>query len=73
MSDSEDDMPSDIEKVAKEAISNLLLSKSKSKELYEMAYKRCVAWCQLKKVKITSEKAKSQKSSTVWSQYSLLR
>ena len=37
MSDSEDDVPSDIENVAKEAILNLLLLPSKSRELYEMA------------------------------------
>ncbi|KAJ3666025.1 hypothetical protein Zmor_001483 [Zophobas morio] len=72
MSDSEDDVPSEIENVAKETISNLLASKSK--ELYEMAYKRYEDWCRLKNVKITSEKAilayfsekaKSQKASTV--------
>ena len=51
MSDNNDDMPSDIENAAKEAISNLL--SSKSKKMYKMAYKRYDNRCELKEVKIT--------------------
>lgn len=79
MSDSED-IPSDIENTAKAVISSLL--PEKSKQLYELAYKRFENWCNLKKVKTVSEsallayfseKAKVQRSSTLWSHYSMLR
>lgn len=80
MSESEDSISSDIEEDAKAAISNLL--PKKSKELYELAYKKFKNWCELKKVKMVSEnvllayfsnKSKVLKPSTMWSQYSMLR
>jgi hypothetical protein len=80
MSDSEDSsLPSDVEEVAKGAISNLL--PNKSRQIYESTYKNFEKWCDSKKIKIVSEtvllayfakKTKVFKPSTMWSYYSML-
>jgi tRNA 2-selenouridine synthase SelU len=71
--------PPEIADVAKKVTLNLLPENSRHK--YEKQYDFFIAWCNLKKVKrytenvivYFSEKAKTMKSSTLWSMYSMLR
>lgn len=79
MSDSENDIPSDIEEAAQCALSTVIPRKSKLR--YDLAYTKFTAWCKDKNVKHISEKVllayfhekKNMKSSTLWSLYSMLR
>lgn len=76
----EEDLPPDVAEVAREVVLNLL--PSKSREIYECAYKRFIKWCEEKNVKTYSENvllayffdlAKVLKSSSLWSQYSMVK
>ncbi|KAJ3666193.1 hypothetical protein Zmor_001646 [Zophobas morio] len=74
-SDSEDNLPSDIEVAAQSAIDSLI--PGKSKELYEKAYKDFDEWMEVKKIGDVSEhfaeQAEKLKPSSLCSQYSMLR
>ncbi|CAG9814340.1 unnamed protein product [Phaedon cochleariae] len=73
------DSPSDIEEAAQNAL--LTMIPEKSKERYDIAYRKFENWCEEKKVKHINEKVmlayfeghKSLKASTLWSGYSMLR
>ncbi|KAJ8909414.1 hypothetical protein NQ315_002852 [Exocentrus adspersus] len=79
MSDTESDVPSDIEEAAQRALSTVIPTKSKLR--YDGAYTKFTTWCEDKKVKQINEKVllayfqgkKNMKSSTLWSLYSMLR
>lgn len=79
MSDSESDVPSDIEEAAQSALSTIIPKKSKSK--YDLAYVKFSSWCEQKRITHLNEKVllayfqekKEMKSSTLWSLYSMLR
>lgn len=72
--------PPDIQETAKEVMLHLL--PQKSKEIYERAYKKFMDYRQEKNIQSFSENvflvymaelSKTMKSSTLWSQYSMLR
>lgn len=80
MSSSDEEFCSDIENGALEAASAII--PAKSKEIYEGAYNKFVEWCNTKKTDSVcekvlasyfNEKAKTLKSSTMWSLYSKLK
>lgn len=83
MSDSEFDCtPPEVVKIAADTVENLLPTKSSS--VYESAFKRFQTWCDEKKTKNYSENViiayfselkskQNMKSSTMWSQYSMVR
>lgn len=80
MSSSSDEFCSDIENGATEAAESIV--PSKSKELYELAYRKFIEWCNSKKtdsvcekvvVSYFNEKGKAMKSSTLWCLYSKLK
>jgi predicted metal-dependent RNase len=54
MSDSEENLPSDIELAAQSAIDTLI--PAKSKERYEIVYKYFEEWMEIKKIREVSEK-----------------
>ncbi|XP_023311961.1 uncharacterized protein LOC111692276 [Anoplophora glabripennis] len=74
-------IPAEIEEAASRATLELL--PAKSKEQYEIAYRRFSEWCNIKKVPgkcnesvllaYFEEKAKIWKSSTLWSNYSMIK
>lgn len=80
MSDSDSDNPPEIYEAANAATLNLL--PDKSRQMYLKQYESFMKWCDTRKAKILneevflvffSEKAKSFKSSTLWSYYSMLK
>lgn len=81
MSSSENDLPSDIENVASNVILNLVPEKSREK--YQLVYDRYEKWCKERNVTdIKNEKAllvyfnelsKTQKPSSLWCYYSMLK
>ena len=80
MSSSDEDFCSDIENNALEAASSII--PEKSKEVYELAFKKFVDWCEMKKTSSVCEnvlkayfkyKSKEFQSSTLWSLYSKLK
>lgn len=74
-----DDIPSDIEEAARNAVCSLIPEKSKA--VYDLAYEKFEKWREQKKVKHVNEKVllayfegkKNLKASTLWTQYSMLR
>jgi hypothetical protein len=80
MSDSEENLPSDIELAAQSAIDTLI--PAKSKERYEIVYKYFEEWMEIKKIREVSEKvvlayfaeqSEKLKPSSLWCRYSMLR
>lgn len=80
MFQSSEGVPDDVLEEARGAIENLLPSKSKEK--YDFAYKRFEDWCKSRNVASYSEcvllayfahLSKTMKSSTLWSQYSMVK
>lgn len=80
LDDFESNNPDDIIQEAAEASAQLLPQRSKSR--YETEYSQFCDWREKRKVKIVnddvvlvylSEKAKSMKSSTLWSKFSMLK
>lgn len=80
MSDSDsDNVPSDIEAAAQSALSAVIPQKSRA--LYDLAYGKFEKWLEEKKIKHINEKVllayfegrKTQKASTLWTLYSMLR
>ena len=80
MADSDSDsVPSDIEAAAQSALSTVIPQKSKA--LYDLAYEKFEKWLEEKKIKHINEKVllayfegrKTQKASTLWTLYSMLR
>jgi hypothetical protein len=80
MSDSEENLPSDIKLAAQSAIDTLI--PAKSKERYEIVYKYFEEWMEIKKIREVSEKvvlayfaeqSEKLKPSSLWCRYSMLR
>jgi hypothetical protein len=74
MSDSEENLPSDIELAAQSVIDTLI--PAKSKERYEIVYKYFEEWMEIKKIREVSEKvvlAYFAEQSSLWCRYSMLR
>lgn len=76
-----DEVPADIQEAANRATLDLL--PSKSRQQYDIAYNRFMEWCKLKKVEgkfsesvflaFFMEKSKIWKSSTLWSNFSMIK
>lgn len=72
-------LPDEVEKAAENALLGII--PEKSKKIYNAAFEKFEKWCAEKGVKHINEKVllayfegkKGQKSSTLWSQYSMLR
>lgn len=76
---SSEELPSDIEEAAGNALLSVIPKKSKA--VYDLAYEKFVTWCDEKKIKHVNEKVllayfegkKDLKVSTLWTLYSMLR
>ena len=80
MSEDLSSLPPEVVELANEVTSNLL--PTKSREVYQCAYNRFMRWCSEKGIKSYSETvllayfgnlSAKMKSSTLWSQYSMVK